>query len=317
MSAELTDELYIRFRDLLLMRCGLYYPERKRGDLAHGLGMALAAGEHRTLMELYDGADPIRTPRAMTDNRQAMPAPQSIASSTLERSERLIGKRSSGLDDRQLVPQAARQRAASGQHLNERSQVLVSDQQSPEGGDRWPAIVARLAQGDMAGAEPLLSNLLRADPAHVPARMTLAELYADRGEWVRARQQCLLALDQDPLCVPGHYLLAQIHEHQAQLDAALAAYRRTIYLDRGFVLGMLGMANVWRRMGRPVDTQRCYRNALAQLGELPPATPIPSANGATASELVVLTAHLLQGLTEVGSGASPRKGNANKSHEDG
>src|SRR5262245_55652868 len=56
MTAELSDELYIRFRDLLLTRCGLYYPERKRGDLAHGLSMALGNTSHRTLAELYADA---------------------------------------------------------------------------------------------------------------------------------------------------------------------------------------------------------------------------------------------------------------------
>ena len=56
MNAELNDELYTRFRDLLLARCGLYYPERKRGDLAHGLTMALETTSHRTLVELYADA---------------------------------------------------------------------------------------------------------------------------------------------------------------------------------------------------------------------------------------------------------------------
>jgi chemotaxis protein methyltransferase CheR len=56
MNAELSDELYTRFRDLLLTRCGLYYPERKRGDLAHGLNMALGTTSHRTLTELYADA---------------------------------------------------------------------------------------------------------------------------------------------------------------------------------------------------------------------------------------------------------------------
>ena len=46
MEAHVSDELYIRFRDLLLTRAGLHYPERKRGDLLHGLTMASqAAGD--------------------------------------------------------------------------------------------------------------------------------------------------------------------------------------------------------------------------------------------------------------------------------
>jgi chemotaxis protein methyltransferase CheR len=56
MNAELSDDLYLRFRDLLLTRCGLYYPERKRTDLAHGLNLALGATGRATLTELYAAA---------------------------------------------------------------------------------------------------------------------------------------------------------------------------------------------------------------------------------------------------------------------
>jgi chemotaxis protein methyltransferase CheR len=160
----------------------------------------------------------------------------------------------------------------------------------------WPTIAARLAQGERAGVEELLKELLRADPAHVPALTALGRLYADRAEWASARQQCMLALEQDSLCVLAHYLLAQIHEHQGQLDAALAAYRRALYLDRGCVPAMLGMANVWRRMGRAADAQRYYRNALKYLGELPPASPIPNTDGATAGELMALIARQLEAV---------------------
>jgi hypothetical protein len=160
--------------------------------------------------------------------------------------------------------------------------------------DLWPAIAARLAQGDKAGAEELLKELLRSVPGHVPALTALGRLYADRAEWVSARQQCLLALEQDSLCIPAHFLLAQVHEHQEQLDAALAAYRRVLYLDRSYVPAMLGMANVWRRMGRAADAQRYYRNALNYLGTLAPTTLIPDADGATAGELMALIARQLE-----------------------
>jgi len=56
MHAELSDDLYQRFRDLLLTRCGLYYPERKRADLAHGLNPALSATPHQHLATLYADA---------------------------------------------------------------------------------------------------------------------------------------------------------------------------------------------------------------------------------------------------------------------
>ncbi len=56
MQIELSDHLYYLFRDLLLTRCGLYYPERKRGDLAHGLWLALEASGCQSPAALYADA---------------------------------------------------------------------------------------------------------------------------------------------------------------------------------------------------------------------------------------------------------------------
>jgi chemotaxis protein methyltransferase CheR len=162
--------------------------------------------------------------------------------------------------------------------------------------DLWPAIEARLAQGDKAGAEIQLNELLCIAPGHAQARIALGRLYADRGEWPGAEQQCLLALEQDALCIPAHHLLGQIHEHQGQLDAALAAYRRALYLDQHFVPAMLGIAGVWRRLGRAANAQRTYRNALSHLSALPTAALVPGGEGATAGDLLALVRQQLAAL---------------------
>ncbi|HVF53496.1 MAG TPA: CheR family methyltransferase [Actinomycetota bacterium] len=51
---DLTDNEYERFRDLLAERSGLYYPEARRNDLAHGLGKALKTSGYSTLDEYYN-----------------------------------------------------------------------------------------------------------------------------------------------------------------------------------------------------------------------------------------------------------------------
>jgi chemotaxis protein methyltransferase CheR len=53
---ELSDELYLGFREMLRERCGLHYPERKRGDLAHGLTQAMNGGGYPNLEALYADA---------------------------------------------------------------------------------------------------------------------------------------------------------------------------------------------------------------------------------------------------------------------
>ncbi|NJN65196.1 MAG: tetratricopeptide repeat protein [Chloroflexaceae bacterium] len=58
MAAEpqLSDTLYVLFRDLLSQRSGLYYPDHKRDDLVHGLALAMKASGHRSLTDLYTDA---------------------------------------------------------------------------------------------------------------------------------------------------------------------------------------------------------------------------------------------------------------------
>jgi chemotaxis protein methyltransferase CheR len=158
-------------------------------------------------------------------------------------------------------------------------------------------ITTHLAQGNRAAAETLLRELLDATPDHVEARTRLGRLYADRGEWDAAREQCEQALAHNPLTTEAHFILAQIYEHEGQLEAALAAYRRTVYLDRTFVAGMVGMANVWRQMGRVNDALRVYRNVLKQLASHDARTAIPGLDGTTAGEIVALVTHQVQTMT--------------------
>lgn len=124
----------------------------------------------------------------------------------------------------------------------------------------------------------------------------MGRMCADRGEWECAKRYCNKVLEVNPLQIEAHYILAQVYEHEDDLDAALTEYRRVVFLDRQFVLGMIGMANIWRRIGRADDARRSYRNVLKQLSTFTPLTPVPGAEGATASELVAFVARQLQKL---------------------
>jgi len=55
-EVQLTEELYLRFRDLLRTRCGLFYPEQKRNDLAYGLQLVLNSSGHANMAALYADA---------------------------------------------------------------------------------------------------------------------------------------------------------------------------------------------------------------------------------------------------------------------
>jgi chemotaxis protein methyltransferase CheR len=124
--------------------------------------------------------------------------------------------------------------------------------------------------------------------AEIEALITAGRQCAHRGDWAGAETACEQALAHDSMCIEAIYLLAQIHEQRGALEMALAAYRRTIYLDRGFVLGLVGIGNIWRQIGRARDARRYYEAALNLLSQLSPAAPILGAEGATAGELAAL-----------------------------
>jgi chemotaxis protein methyltransferase CheR len=140
------------------------------------------------------------------------------------------------------------------------------------------------------------SELRLVSSAEVAALIKLGRQCADRGDWPGAETYCNQVLTYDSLCIEAHYLLAQVYEHQGALDPALAAYRRTVYLDRGYVPGLIGMANIWRQLGRPREASRYYEIALRQLEQLPAFAVVRGAEGATAGDLVALVNQQLRAL---------------------
>lgn len=160
----------------------------------------------------------------------------------------------------------------------------------------WKQVTTHLDRKNKAEAEQVLGELLRLEPGNVRALTMLAQLCADRGAWECAKHSCHMAIEHDPMQIESHYLLAQIYEHQGHFDAALDEYRRTVFLDQRFLMGRLGMGNVWRQMGRSEEARRSYRNVLKQLATMPPSAPVPGAEGATAGELAALVTRYLQRL---------------------
>lgn len=56
MKTPLSDDLFRRFRDLLLARSGIYFPDHRQGDLYHNLSMILPATGYASLETLYAAA---------------------------------------------------------------------------------------------------------------------------------------------------------------------------------------------------------------------------------------------------------------------
>jgi chemotaxis protein methyltransferase CheR len=123
-------------------------------------------------------------------------------------------------------------------------------------------------------------------PISIDERLATARTAADRGEWAAALEQATQVTTLAPLDVRAHYLLGQIHEHADARADALTAYRRSVYLDPGFVAGMLGMARIWQQDGCYADAGRALRGAKRRLERYPPDDTLPDAEGATVAEVL-------------------------------
>lgn len=153
-----------------------------------------------------------------------------------------------------------------------------------------PATPAPAALPSVAPARgPAISPpALPPSPSPAPAApddLAEARAAANAGRWLRAAELIDRALKSTPMRAAAHFLRGQIHEHVGEHDLALAAYRRSLYLDPNLVMATLAMANLWRADGHNADARRGYRSALRMLDTYAPDSPVPEADGASAAEL--------------------------------
>jgi len=115
-----------------------------------------------------------------------------------------------------------------------------------------------------------------------------ARLLADRGRWEEAEERIGQALERELLSAPVHYLHGLILMERAQPAAALAAVRRCVYADAGFVLGHMTLADLLMRQGQ---TERA-RKSLETVGRLLAGRQrqelIPEGDGLTVGRLLEL-----------------------------
>jgi chemotaxis protein methyltransferase CheR len=123
--------------------------------------------------------------------------------------------------------------------------------------------------------------------AQESAYMTAKRL-ADRGEWAEAERSIAAAIDKEPLSAPAHHLHAMILLERGTTDAALAALRRCVFADSGFVLGHLAMADVFARQGQAERARKALETAGRLAASWPSHEAIPEGDGLTAGRVLEL-----------------------------
>ncbi|MBI4270686.1 MAG: hypothetical protein HY615_10165 [Candidatus Rokubacteria bacterium] len=161
------------------------------------------------------------------------------------------------------------------------------------------------APGPSAPLPPLAPPVPRSAPplAVAPARrragegaaptLVRARALADQGSLDEARRECKAVLARERLSLEAHLLLAAIEQERGELDGALDALRRALYLAPDsaaahFLLGTLLIRRGERRRGR-----RAMETVRALLERVPRDEPLPGSDGLTAGRLLeTARAHL-------------------------
>ena len=150
-----------------------------------------------------------------------------------------------------------------------------------------------LDYGRSEEARDLLLKLTSLEPDHpstgaghcAPACALLGRAYANLGCWSEAEHWCRQALRFDQLALDAYYTLALVLQHRGQLDQAIKAMKKVIYIDRNYVLGHFGLANLYRISGQLSQAQKSLDNAHHLLKMRAAEEVIPGSGGITAGRL--------------------------------
>jgi chemotaxis protein methyltransferase CheR len=125
--------------------------------------------------------------------------------------------------------------------------------------------------------------------AHPLSDLTLIRRLADEGKWLEAASRCEETLALDELNPIVHFLQALILEQMRRDEDAEAAFRRAIYLDRGFALAHYHLALLLAKTGRRASALLSLRNVERLLSNMRGQDRIADADGLTAADLGELT----------------------------
>jgi chemotaxis protein methyltransferase CheR len=130
----------------------------------------------------------------------------------------------------------------------------------------------------------LLENIDQQDCAP-RAAILLGQAYANLGNWTEAERWCREAIRLDKLALQAYYVLALVLQHQARLDEAIETMKKVVYIDRNYVLGHFGLADMYRNLGQWPQAQKALDNARRLLDAKSPEELIPGSGGITAGRL--------------------------------
>jgi chemotaxis protein methyltransferase CheR len=137
-------------------------------------------------------------------------------------------------------------------------------------------------------AEAIRVNLNPLFPEPPAPSMEEARMLADSGNWEAATQLTRKLIETDALNATAYFMLGLIQEHAGASEEARAAFRRAIYLDRGFALAHYHLGASLKGNREWEMARKAFRNVLQILDGSRGEEPVPQGDGITTGELCEL-----------------------------
>lgn len=123
-----------------------------------------------------------------------------------------------------------------------------------------------LKVGQLESAAKSAKEALTLDPNCSNARVLLAKVYIEQGQYPQAARELKVVRDMRPSSPEVHYLLGVAREKNQNLELALASYRETLTADPTYTDAIVAIGEVMAEMQQPAD-------ALAYVEENLPNVP--------------------------------------------
>jgi len=136
------------------------------------------------------------------------------------------------------------------------------------------------------GAFRMLKALLEKNPDDPAAHFQLAKLYANRGSFQMAMQECEDALEIDPLFPLPYLLLGIMHFRNAEHEMAVENLRRALYNDKTLILARFYLARAFKAVGETKRALAEFKAAIADLQAKPPTDIVYQSDGFTCQTLL-------------------------------
>lgn len=162
-----------------------------------------------------------------------------------------------------------------------KEESIAAPRQTP-----YEEAAALYEQGRYSDAAGKITGLLSQGQSDPKAMALLARTYANQGGLTDALEWCQKAVAADRLNPGWCYLLSTILQEQGEVEVAVTALKRALYLDPRFALAHFALGNLTRRQGKLKESRRHFHNALSILGGYRQEQLLPESEGITAGRLI-------------------------------